>query len=189
VSDKSARLLLPSLLTTAAFAVLIALGVWQLERKTWKEDLIAAMTARLAAAPQALPAPETWPQLAPGTSEFMRVRLRADFLPVPDTYAYVAGSALRDDIKAPGYFVFRPARLPDGRIVAINRGYVPLDYATQSPAGTVELTGYLRWPEPPSWFVSTSDAAGRSISIRRRQFRPAGCRGRRRSRSCSATTT
>ena len=29
----------------------------------------------------------------------------------------------------PGYWVFAPARLPDGRVVVINRGYVPLERA------------------------------------------------------------
>jgi surfeit locus 1 family protein len=166
MSDSSGRLLLPCVTTACAFAVLIALGLWQLERKTWKENLISAMTAQLAAAPQDLPAPESWQQLAPDNSEFRHVRLRADFLAVPDTYAYVAGSALRDDIKSPGYFVFRPARLPDGRIVVVNRGYVPLDHTAQSPAGIVELTGYLRWPEPRSWFVSSSDTSGDTWFVR-----------------------
>jgi len=45
-------LLIPALLV---FAVLIALGTWQIERKAWKEGLIAAMTERLAASPAALP--------------------------------------------------------------------------------------------------------------------------------------
>ena len=40
-------LLLPAIL---AFAVLIGLGVWQLQRKAWKENLIATLTERLAAA-------------------------------------------------------------------------------------------------------------------------------------------
>ena len=48
---------------------------------------------------------------------------------MPDTYAYVAGSALRDDIKSPGYFVFHPARLPTAvsswSIVAMFRSITP----------------------------------------------------------------
>jgi cytochrome oxidase assembly protein ShyY1 len=139
-----------------AFVILISLGMWQLQRKTWKEGLIATMQARLAIAPAELPPPATWPELTAAESEFRRVKLHADFLPVPDTYVYVAGSALRDDIKEPGYFVFRPARLPNGRTVVVNRGYVPLEHTAQSPAGLLEITGYLRWPEPPSWFIPSS---------------------------------
>jgi len=46
-------LLIPALL---AFVVLIGLGTWQLQRKAWKEGLIAALDAQLAAPPIALPA-------------------------------------------------------------------------------------------------------------------------------------
>ena len=46
-------LLVPALL---AFAALVALGTWQMQRKAWKEGLIAALTERLAASPQKLPA-------------------------------------------------------------------------------------------------------------------------------------
>lgn len=149
-----------------AFVVLVSLGFWQLQRKTWKEGLIADMTARLAAAPEELPPPAIWPQLTASHSEFRRVRLHANFLPAPDTYVYVAGSALRNDIREPGYFVFRPARLPDGQTVVVNRGYVPLDHTDQSPAGEVDLTGYLRWPEAPSWFISSSDNSGDTWFVR-----------------------
>jgi surfeit locus 1 family protein len=45
-------LLIPALL---AFVVLIGLGTWQLQRKAWKEGLIAALDAQLAAPPIALP--------------------------------------------------------------------------------------------------------------------------------------
>jgi surfeit locus 1 family protein len=124
------------------------------------------MNTQLAAEPQALPSPASWPQMTPASDEFRRVRLQADFLVVPDTYAYVAGSAMRDDIKSPGYFVFRPARMPDGRVVVINRGYVPLGHTEQSKAGPAEITGYLRWPEPKSMFVSSSDGAGDTWFVR-----------------------
>src|SRR5271167_444818 len=69
-------LLLPALL---AFAVLIALGTWQIERKAWKENLIASLTARLAEAPEALPAPTTWPDLDRASNEYRRVEFSAEF--------------------------------------------------------------------------------------------------------------
>jgi surfeit locus 1 family protein len=150
--------LMPSVATALVLALLVGLGLWQLDRKTWKETLIAAMNERLAAAPADLPAPAIWRQLTPENAEFRRVRFHAEFLPVRDTYVYVAGSALRNDIKGPGYFVFRPARLADGGVVVVNRGYVPLDHTGQSSAGTQDVTGYLRFPEKGSPFTAASDA-------------------------------
>ncbi len=48
-------LVIPSVAAAVAFAVLIGLGTWQVERKTWKENLIATVTERFAAPPSALP--------------------------------------------------------------------------------------------------------------------------------------
>jgi surfeit locus 1 family protein len=155
VSTASRGLLMPALATAIVFALLIGLGLWQLDRKAWKASLITSLNERLAMQPGELPPASIWPQLSAQESEFRRVRFRAEFLPARDAYVYVAGSALRDDIRAPGYFVFRPARLPDGRIVVVNRGYVPLTHTEQSPPGTEDIAGYLRWPEKESTFTPT----------------------------------
>ncbi len=42
----------------AAFAGFIALGVWQVQRLGWKEDLIARVDVRVHAAPVTPPAPD-----------------------------------------------------------------------------------------------------------------------------------
>jgi cytochrome oxidase assembly protein ShyY1 len=42
-------LLVPALL---AFAILIGFGIWQIQRKAWKEGLIAALDARLSVFPR-----------------------------------------------------------------------------------------------------------------------------------------
>jgi cytochrome oxidase assembly protein ShyY1 len=166
VSTARKGIVVPSLVVLAAFALLIALGQWQLSRKVWKENLIAAMTQRLAAAPQELPPPDQWNTLTPDNAEFRRVKLTGEYLPVRDTYAYVAGSALRNDIKEPGYFVFRPMKLANGRIVAINRGYVPLEYMEQTPAGPAEVVGYIRFPEKAAWFMTESNSDGDTWFVR-----------------------
>jgi cytochrome oxidase assembly protein ShyY1 len=155
-----------ALVVALAFAALVGLGLWQLDRKAWKQALIDTMNERVAAAPADPPGQELWPSLNADNTEFRRVRLDADFIDVPDTYVYVAGSALRDDIKSPGYFVFRPARLANGTTVVVNRGYVPLDYTVQSPAGHQRVVGYLRWPEAPSAFVSSSSQDGNTWFVR-----------------------
>jgi surfeit locus 1 family protein len=150
----------------AAFAVLMGLGTWQIERKAWKEALIATLSQRLAAPPVELPPPEEWATLTRENAEFLRVRLRAELQSGAEALVYTSGSPLRDDVKAPGYFVFTPARLASGRQVVINRGYVPDRTAPPSGAGPVDIVGAIRWPEAPSWFIGSHDSGGRTWHVR-----------------------
>ena len=155
------RLIVPGLFTIVSLAILISLGTWQLQRKAWKEGLIATLNAQMAASPAPLPPPTQWPKLTRDDSEFRRVSLRADVTAnAKPVYLYTGASALRADVKQPGYFVFAPARLPDGQIVVVNRGYVPIDRKIEPAAGAVDITGYVRWPETPGWFISEHDANG-----------------------------
>jgi cytochrome oxidase assembly protein ShyY1 len=171
-------LLLPGLVAGLGIAVLIGLGLWQLERKAWKEGLIAALEQRLAAAPVALPLPAQWPHLDPAAEEFRRVTFRATFLHAQETLLYSAGSPLRSDVSGPGYWVFTPARLADGRIVVVDRGFVPetaKDPARRAAGQTAEpvtVIGALRWPEAPSWFVPDR-ATGDGLWLRRDHLRMA----------------
>jgi cytochrome oxidase assembly protein ShyY1 len=150
-------ILFPGLITLVTLAILLGLGLWQVERLAWKTALIAALDARIRAAPSPLPEPVNWSRLSQENSEFRRVTVPLEFLAQTPAYVYASGSALRTDIKAPGYFVFVPARLESGEIVVVNVGYGP---EPRDPArrGTSEITGYLRWPESPSWFVSAHDS-------------------------------
>lgn len=152
-------------------SVLTSLGVWQLRRKDEKHALIAALTERLAGMPVALPQVAQWPVLNPAQDEFLRVRFNATFEPKPDAMVYSSGSAVRDDIPGPVTWAFIPARLPDGRTVVVNAGFVQntmQDRAQQDRAvkplvtgAPVMLTGYLRFPEQPGWFTPHADAIKR----------------------------
>jgi surfeit locus 1 family protein len=158
-------ILVPSVATVAALAILVGLGVWQLERMAWKDGLVAELTERLAAPPVALPPARDWPRLAPAADEFLRVTATVQFLDDKEGLVYTSGSSLRDDVGGPGYWVFTPARLPDGGLVMVNRGFVPEDKrsAASRPegeiAGPVAVVGVLRWPEPPGLFTPAGDAA------------------------------
>jgi surfeit locus 1 family protein len=138
-------LLAPSLFVLSAVAVLLSLGTWQVERKAWKEDLVEKITRRLSAPPSALPAPVNWPLLSADGFEYRRVAFRAELLNDREALVYTAGSAFRSDVSGPGYWVLTPARLPDGAIVVVNRGFVPeaqRDPATRTPAaGAVDIVG------------------------------------------------
>ena len=143
-------------------AILLSLGTWQLQRKAWKENLIATLTARIHQAPQALPPRAQWPQLDEAGSEYARVRFTATFLP-GEAFVYTAGSPLRTDVTGQGFWVFAPARLADGVTVLVNRGFVPTDRqdaATRSQgllAGPVDIVGYIRWPESRGMFAPADD--------------------------------
>ena len=114
----------PIIFTLVAVAALVALGTWQLERRSWKEGLIADLQDKLSAAPVALPPRERWPQLSAEKDEFRRVTFRAEFLD-QEALVYTSGSAIRPDVSGPGYWVLSPARLTDGSLVIVNRGFVP----------------------------------------------------------------
>lgn len=161
------RLLVPGLFTIVGFAILISLGVWQLQRKEWKEALIATLDAQMKTAPTPLPPPSQWGSLTRDNSEFRRVAMRVDFMAdAKPVHLYTGPSALRADVKQPGYFVFSPARLPGGQVVVVNRGYIPTDRKAEPSAGMSEITGYIRWPESPGWFVSERDSSGEVWFVR-----------------------
>lgn len=157
-------LLVPGLFAAVALAVLIGLGVWQLERKAWKEALIDSITRRMTAAPAALPPPERWPSLDPAAQEFTRVAFRADYLNDQEALVYASGTALRPDVSEPGYWVFTPARLAGG-LVVVNRGFVPearsdpTSRAAGRIIGPVDIVGAMRWPERRGWFTPDGDPA------------------------------
>ena len=157
--------LVPSLAAATALAVLVSLGLWQLDRKAWKEDLVATLEQRLSAAPVALPPPAEWPRLAAGRDEFLRVTMTAELLNDREALVYTGGSTLREATGGPGYWVFAPARLADGALVMVNRGFVP--DGKQAPearpsgqlSGPVNMIGVLRWPEQPGVFTPAGDPA------------------------------
>ncbi len=144
--------------TLVVVALLIALGVWQLQRRVEKHSLIAALTERLSAAPVALPPPAQWSALNPDKDEFRRVTVTAAFRKVPEAKVFTSGSALRPDVKTLGSFVFAPAALPEGAAIVVDRGFVPDEAsAADPPRGLATLTGYLRFPEKPGWITPAPD--------------------------------
>ena len=158
-------LFIPAIVLLGALVVLIALGTWQLERREWKEALIAELDRKLAAPPADLPLRERWPQLNAGRDEFRRVKFPAEFLPDQEALVYSSGSSLRPDVIGPGYWVFSPARVTGGSLVVVNRGFVPEGRqdpkmrAEGRPAGVVEVVGVMSWPEVRGSFTPNDDPA------------------------------
>jgi len=152
-----------TLMTLAGLVILIGLGVWQLDRKVWKENLITTLNTRLGRVPEDLPPRASWAQLREDKEEFRRVVFPAEFLDGEEALVYTAGSPLRPDVKGPGYWVFAPARLAGGSIILVNRGFVPADRKDPgtrtegAPHGIVDIVGVLRWPETRNSFTPADD--------------------------------
>jgi surfeit locus 1 family protein len=156
-------LALPTALTLVGLVALVWLGNWQLERRTWKETLIATLGERLTASATALPPPVRWGVLDQKEMEFRRVSFPAEFLHGDEALIYTAGSSLRPDVSGPGYWALTPARLLGGSVVMVNRGFVPEAHREQKArpegqvAGVVEILGVLRWPEARGQFTPADD--------------------------------
>jgi surfeit locus 1 family protein len=159
------RVILPAIVILGALGMLIGLGTWQLDRKAWKEELIATLQSRLSAPPAHLPPRERWQRLDAAKDEFTRVEFPATFVPGEEALVYSSGSGLRPDVSGPGYWVFSPARLTGGSLVVINRGFVPegkQDGKTRAdgePDGVVDIIGVMRWTEPRGTFTPNDEPA------------------------------
>lgn len=144
--------LAPTLFTVPAVLVLLSLGIWQVERLFWKEGLIAQRDRMVAAAPIA--PPQTLADAKP--NEFRHVAV--DGVLLHDKELFLAASSASGQS---GYQVLTPLRQGGGRVIFVNRGFIPLDLKNPEKrsagqlAGNVHVTGLMRVPPAakPSWFL------------------------------------
>jgi surfeit locus 1 family protein len=145
--------LLPTLITLAIVSTCIGLGVWQLERRQWKEGLITQRQAAVAA--PAIAPPQTLGEAQ--DMAFRHVGIEGLFL--NDKEIFLGATSLGGG--EAGFYVLTPLREADGRIVFVNRGFVPRelkDPATRRAGeieGTARITGLIRVPpeKKPGWFL------------------------------------
>jgi surfeit locus 1 family protein len=149
-----ATVLLGALCALAALGF-AALGVWQIERRAWKLDLIARVEARIHAEPTPVPGPDAWPARRDAEIEYRRVTASGRYLPDEDTRV----QALTE--RGAGFWVLTPFRTDEGFTVLVNRGFVPTDARadlrpSQEPT---RITGLLRLTEPGGGFLRANDPA------------------------------
>jgi surfeit locus 1 family protein len=127
------------LATLIGFAVLLGFGVWQLNRLSWKQDLLAQLALNMSAEPVNLARAEA--MVASGAdSEFVKVTVVGLFSHV----AEMRMIAVFDG--GPGWNIVTPLLTEDGRAVLVDRGVVP-DQGRDNierPGGPVLVTGYVR---------------------------------------------
>ena len=144
------RILFPLLLGIAGVAVLLALGVWQVQRLAWKELVLAEINGQIARDPMALPGPS---QLGDSLS--------LNYRPVQIEGATTGAELLvlsgKKGIGA-GYRVISAFETSDGRRVMLDRGFVAeAEGGAGRPAVPLAIAGNLLWPRDTDSFTPPPD--------------------------------
>lgn len=151
MTDRKSRRPLALVLFVLALGF-VALGVWQVERRAWKLDLIAQVEGRIHARPIA---PPTGP-VDPTAIAYTRVTANGTFRNEAETLVRAVS-----DLGA-GYWVVTPFET-DGLTILVNRGFVTQEQARgqawQRPGGPVVVTGLIRASEPGGGFLRANDPA------------------------------
>ena len=151
-------LILGAVMFAVLFAGFSALGVWQVQRLAWKQELIRQVDARIHAAPVAAPAPDQ--TITRQADQYRRVVVSGRF----DHQREALVKAVTD--LGPGYWVMTPLMTDRGFTVLINRGFVPserqkpADRAAGQVEGETTVVGLLRLTEPDGGFLRANDPAG-----------------------------
>lgn len=141
-----------TLATLVSLAILIALGVWQMQRLDWKSELLAQIESRSEAPPR--PASEILALAASGEDlGFYRVSLTCPGLaaaPFVQLYAIKDGQAGQRLISA------CPVSGGAYESILVDRGFVPDTVSERPPvdataSAPVEVIGLLRNPDPANF--------------------------------------
>ncbi|PDT32475.1 cytochrome c oxidase assembly protein [Rhizobium sp. M10] len=148
------------MLVLIALAILISLGTWQVERLHWKEGLLADIATRQAAAPVPLADIEAM-AASGGDIEYRKVTAAGRYINNKERHFFATWRGQT------GFYVYTPLELADGRVLFVNRGFVP--YENKEPEMRMQgqltdqqaVTGLARakLPGKPSSLVPDNDVA------------------------------
>lgn len=130
------KVILPLVFGLGGAAILISLGLWQLQRMEWKEAVLAEIDQTITAAPIAVPSNPTEatdqfrPVTATGLITDEEITILASTKTLGASYRIIS--------------VFETG----GRRLLLDRGFVPItDQNAPRPAVEAEITGNLHWPD------------------------------------------
>ena len=141
------RMIWPLIFGLGGAAILVKLGLWQLDRLEWKTALINTESARMSAPPVALPA-----TLDPLKDHFLHVEITGTL-----------GAEMADVLTSipqvgPGYKMIAALETPQGRRVLVDLGFIlEENRAAPRPSGSVSVTGNVFWPNETDWFTPQMD--------------------------------
>lgn len=130
--------------------ILVALGVWQMQRLAWKQSVLTEIETRITADPVALPV-----LVDPVRDKYLPVQITGTILP-EEVHVLVSVKQV-----GPGYRVVAPFETSDGRRILLDRGFVPTsEKALARTVGAATVTGNLHWPQETDSYTPEPDKAG-----------------------------
>lgn len=148
-----------TLLCLPLFALLVGLGVWQLERLQWKLGLIAQIRHNMHAPAISL---DRALKMGIDHAQYRRVAVTGRFDSAQENYVYTTGPQGR-----PVYHLLIPLLIRSGAGVMVDRGYIPISLRDppsrpgSEPQGEVDFVGILRAPDKPGIFTPSPDFSHR----------------------------
>ena len=144
------RLLAPLIFGLAGCAILIALGVWQVQRLAWKEGILAEIEAKIDGAPEPLP-----DVISPSEQRYQPVALSGE-IGAGELHVLVSVKQ-----RGAGYRIIAPFTTDAGRQIMLDRGYVENEAKmSERRIGETEVTGNLHWPDDRTSSTPQNDVEG-----------------------------
>jgi len=143
-------------LVLAALAVLVGLGLWQIERLQWKEGLIAKIETRSKG--PAISLKEASVMAGEGQDpSYHRVRASGRFQHEKERHLFAVSDGRS------GWRVITPLKTEDGELVLIDRGFVPSHLkdpssrAEEQVENEINVTGIVRMPDAQGPFTPDNE--------------------------------
>jgi surfeit locus 1 family protein len=144
------RITLPLVTGLIGTAILVGLGVWQLDRLDQKQAILSEIESRIGGDPAPLPVTGD-----PDRDRYQPVRLNGTIEP-RELYVLVS----RKRVGA-GYLVISPFVTQDGRRILVDRGFIPVeDRDIDRSGGLKEIDGNLHWPDDRTSSTPENDISG-----------------------------
>lgn len=148
--------------TLVALAILISLGVWQLQRRAEKHALLDQIETRATAAPAPI-------EILLATGDYgahRRATAQGAFVPGHDAFVFSPRSDKGPTVQ--GYKLVSAFALVSGGTILVDRGWVPAEWregpdVSAAPTDTVEVEGVLRPSSRPSTFTPPPDLTKRTF--------------------------
>jgi surfeit locus 1 family protein len=149
--------LVPTLFVAATLTLLLSLSFWQFQRLYWKQEIIAQIKHQSQMNAIDLPQYVALPEML-----YRKVIAKGEFLHQHEIHIYGGSRKFKGEV---GYYILTPLRLLDGKLVIVNRGWVPdkLKDSLTRPAtlvkGVIEVSGTIMKNEEKGIYIHDNQPA------------------------------